>query len=304
MIGAAALDEFLSGQLQSWQFAANNFKALQTVRVKSFEVDSFVVKAQFNPARIVSSSAKIDAKSISQRKCFLCDANRPVEQQSRELGRYKILVNPYPIFRKHFTIPSAEHTAQRIAGRMAEMAEMACKFAGYTVFYNGPKCGASAPDHAHFQAIETEMLSLPQAVIDSQDISIKPGLTYVNSLPLKVFHISASTPAQAADIFNELYAAMPIADGEDEPMMNVLCFATNGEVHIVVIPRKRHRPSFYGTDSNQMLLSPASVDMGGTFIMPVEKDFERIDADVVRRVYDEVCLSDNEMQLIISNIKQ
>lgn len=305
MTSASILDKFIADQLLSWQLAADNFKALATVKVKSFDIDGMTVKAQFNPARIVSSAAKVDAKSISARKCFLCAQNRPAEQKGLRWGEYTILVNPYPIFRRHFTAPVNAHTDQLLAGHMADMAQLATELDGYTVFYNGPKCGASAPDHMHFQIIETSMLTLPDAVLSADSTTVKPGLKYVHTLPLNVFHISAQTPQQIAQLFSELYAAMPVADGEKEPMMNVLCFDTDNMLHVIVIPRKRHRPSFYGTDgSDKMLLSPASVDMGGVFIMPREIDFERLNADVVRKVYGEVCLSDDEMQHIISNIKQ
>jgi hypothetical protein len=310
MKGASALDKFRIDQLHKWQLAADNFKALETVKVKSFDVDGLTVKAQFNPARIVSSAAKVDKKSISERKCFLCADNRPDVQEGKTWGNYTILVNPYPIFRRHFTIAANAHTDQLIAGRMGDMAKLAEEFAGYTVFYNGPKCGASAPDHMHFQAIETETLTLPAKLLQTTDrkVIIERGdstLMCIDALPEKGFLIDAQTPAQAAALFDKLYDAMPVAEGEKEPMMNVLCFADATGLHVVVIPRKRHRPSFYGTDGDdKMLLSPASVDMGGVFIMPLEKDFERIDADVVRRVYDELCLSTDEIHAIASKIRK
>jgi ATP adenylyltransferase/5',5'''-P-1,P-4-tetraphosphate phosphorylase II len=303
------VDSFIAEQLAEWQTAADNFAALKHVKVKGFDVDGMPVKVQFNPARIVSSAAKVDAKSLSERKCFLCADNRPSQQQGIEWGRYTILINPFPIFPRHLTIPDNTHTDQRIAGRIADMARLAQGLQGYTVFYNGPKCGASAPDHMHFQAGNTDFLTLPDVVLSAErEVVARRGcgtLSLINSLPLKMFVINAMSAQVAAELFDTLYAALPMHQGEAEPMMNVLCFAAQSEINVVVIPRKRHRPSFYGTEgADTMLLSPASVDMGGVFITPLEKDFNNLDADVVRRVYDELCMSADDVSEIIEKIKK
>lgn len=308
-LSSAAIQRFIDGQLSVWQLAADNFAALGGVKVKELDVDGWKVKVQFNPARIQSSAAKVDAKSLSERPCFLCEKNRPAVQEGMEWGgRYTVLINPFPIFPRHLTIPDTTHTLQLIKGRIADMFNLARELEDYTVFYNGPKCGASAPDHLHFQAGNSDFLTIGEALADAPMSVIategESTLSLCEALPPKVFVIDAAVAAEAEALFDRLYAALPVPDGEPEPMMNILCYPLGSEkVRIVVIPRKRHRPSFYGTEGEGcMLISPASVDMGGVFITPRPDDFERIDADIVRQIFDEVTLTSAEARQIASRI--
>lgn len=308
-VNSAQIDSFIASQIAEWPQAAGNFEALKGVKVKEVELPGWTVKVQFNPARIVSSSAKVDAKSLKERKCFLCAENRPSVQRGIDWGgKYTILINPFPIFPRHLTIPDRTHTDQLIADRIADMMQLASELADYTVFYNGPKCGASAPDHMHFQAGNSDFLTLGTALEDAELKTIatdgEATLALVDSLPLKVFVIDATDPAAGQRLFERLYAAIPVPEGEKEPMMNLLCYATPAGVRLVVIPRKRHRPSFYGTEGEgTMLLSPASVDMGGVFITPLEKDFNALDAEKITQVLDELCLSTAEINTIAENVK-
>lgn len=310
-INKEVVDRFLLEQLDEWEQARNNFAALAGVKVKELDVDGMPVKVQFNPARIVSSSAKVDAKSLKERKCFLCAANRPAVQRGLEWGgHYTILINPFPIFPRHFTIPDNGHVDQLIDGRIADMVSLAADMKGYTVFYNGPKCGASAPDHMHFQAGNSDFLTIDAALenADLQPLVVdgdgEAVLSVVQGLPLNMFVIDTTDADAAQRLFNKLYAAMPVPEGEKEPMMNLLCYVTEeDEARLVIIPRRAHRPSFYGTEGDDcMLLSPASVDMGGVFITPLEKDFNKLDADLIRRVYDELCLTDEQVEQIIDKL--
>ncbi len=304
-------NNLITEQCAVWPQAAGNFEALKTVKVKEFDVDGLHIKVQFNPARIVSSAAKVDAKSLKERKCFLCAANRPAVQTGLPWGeddKYIVLINPFPIFPRHLTIPDNSHVDQLIADRVKDMLDLASQLDEYTVFYNGPKCGASAPDHMHFQAGNSDFLTLAGDLEDAilKTIAEVPGaiLSLVDEFPLKVFVIDAEDHIAGAELFKRLYAAIPVPEGEKEPMMNLLCYATPAGTRLVVIPRKRHRPSFYGTEGDDcMLLSPASVDMGGVFITPRPEDFERIDADIVRRIYDELCLNLEEITAIAENVK-
>ena len=169
-VTSALVDAFLQEQLAEWEQARNNFAALSGVKVKEVDIDGMTVKVQFNPARIVSSAAKVDAKSLKERKCFLCAANRPAVQRGIEWGgHYTILINPFPIFPRHLTIPDNNHVDQLISGRIADMVSLAGDLKGYTVFYNGPKCGASAPDHMHFQAGNSDFLTIGK-ILDEAEI--------------------------------------------------------------------------------------------------------------------------------------
>lgn len=302
------VNTFIAQQVAEWPQAAGNYDALKGVEVKEIALPGWTIKVQFNPARMVSSAAKVDAASLKARKCFLCAENRPDVQRGIDWEEnYTILVNPFPIFPRHLTIPDKRHTDQLIAGRAADMMRLAAALEDYTVFYNGPRCGASAPDHMHFQAGNSDFLTLGDALEDTVlkelDADGDSTLSLADELPLRVFVIDAAEPESGARLFDRLYAAMPVPEGESEPMMNILCYTTPAGVRMVVIPRKKHRPSFYGTEGDDcMLLSPASVDMGGVFITPRPEDFKRLDADIVNRIFDELCLSRSEIESIAQNI--
>lgn len=261
--------------------AAANFDALGRVVAKPLRWG----KVQFNPARIASTGAKVDAASLKKRACFLCEANRPAEQEGIEWkgpsGRdYTILVNPFPIFPRHLTIPDTEHVPQRIKGRIEDMCELAAELEGYTVFYNGPRCGASAPDHMHFQAGNSDFL----CIFDTE-------------VPFGVYRSFADTPYEAARDFKYIYDSLPVPEGEEEPMMNILCRRRQGgRYEMVVIPRKKHRPSFYGSEGGQMLISPASVDLAGVLITPVEKDFRAVNDEIAAKIYSELCYTKDELK--------
>ncbi len=308
-LDSTKLSEFLSEQIAGGLGPTGNFKALESVKVKEIELPGWTVKVQFNPARIVSSSAKIDPKAIKERKCFLCEENRPAVQRGIDWGSYTVLINPFPIFPRHFTIPDKTHTDQLIEGRITDMMRLALEMEEYTVFYNGPLCGASAPDHLHFQAGNSDFLTLAPAIENAELKTVatdgEATLAMVDTLPLKLFVID--TPDDSLDaagrLFDRLYKTLPVPEGEKEPMMNLLCYPTPAGARLAVIPRKRHRPSFYGTEGEgTMLLSPASVDMGGVFITPLEKDFNAIDAPTILRIFDELCLSADEINKIASGI--
>ncbi len=309
-VTSGQINDFIKSQLQEWPMAAGNFEALKGVKVKELDVDGMTIKVQFNPARIVSSSAKIDAKSLKERKCFLCGANRPEVQRGIEWGpdeKYIILINPFPIFPRHLTIPDQKHVDQLVFDRIKDMMDLAAELDEYTLFYNGPKCGASAPDHMHFQAGNSDFLTIAPALENATLKEVtKEGdatLYLCDTLPLNVFVIDAENHEEGAALFRKLYKAMPLKEGETEPMMNLLCYTSPAGERLVVIPRKQHRPSFYGTEGEgKMLLSPASVDMGGVFITPLEKDFNALDADLVRTIFGELCLSNQEVEDIASKL--
>ena len=303
------IEQFFCEELKRWQTAADNYKRLQEIITASVDCGEFQIRLQFNPARIISSSAKVDAKSLAERKCFLCAQNRPSVQRGIEWGNgYIVLINPFPIFPRHLTIPDMGHVDQLIKGRIADMMSLAKELDEYTVFYNGPKCGASAPDHMHFQAGNSDFLTIGEALDGAELKTIATDgdavLAVCDTLPLNVFVIDSNDPQAGERLFDRLYDAIPVPEGEKEPMMNLLCYATPAGVRLVVIPRKQHRPSFYGTEGDdKMLLSPASVDMGGVFITPLEKDFIKLDAELVKVIFNELCLAKEDVEEIVNKIK-
>ena len=306
--------DLIKRQLEAWPTAKANFEALRDVRSKRLDVDGWQLGVQFNPARAVSSGAKVDAASIKARPCFLCEANRPEVQEGFRYkpydNEYEVLVNPFPIFPHHLTIPSVKHEPQRIKGRVRDMLQIAEELQSHTVFYNGPRCGASAPDHMHFQAGDLSLFNIDEYILgmDGQPIahSENAELLLYDKGPLRFFTIICDPRHldEAEALFDRLYAAMPVPEGEEEPMMNVLAYRVAVGDLLVVIPRKRHRPSFYGTEGEgKMMLSPAAVDMGGLFITPREADFDDLDDETVKQVFEELTLSKKEIDKIAADVK-
>lgn len=303
------INNLFTAQLASWETARNNYAALSGVQVKELNVHGIPYKVQFNPARIVSSGAKVDAKSIRERKCFLCPAHLPAEQEGIPFeGHYNILVNPFPIFPRHLTIPERYHDPQRIASRFGDMLELARQLTEYTIFYNGPRCGASAPDHAHFQAgnkgfmpIETDWRSQVAGKVADYG---QATLWYLNDAPRATLVIESAGKDDAMVLFGIIYRILDVQSGESEPMMNILALYEDDRWIVFIFPRAKHRPACYTAEGDANLLSsPASVDLGGVFIIPVEKDFLKITAEDVAQILSEVCLSPDDFYRLRQEIR-
>lgn len=290
--------KLLEAQLHDWKLARDNYDALKKVETRSIELDGFTMRLQFNPARILSSGAKIDPKTIAERKCFLCTANRPAEQTSVPFGEdYLVLVNPFPIMTEHFTIPRKDHILQRISGSFAALLDLAKAMSPrYTVFYNGPKAGASAPDHLHFQAGDRGFMTMESEIdrLKGQPLSSANGAKVYAIKSIRPFILIESTEAApSVAAFDNVYRALSeIAPQDDEPSMNILAFYEAGMYKTIILPRAKHRPAMYFAEGDaKILLSPGSVDLGGVCIMPVEKDYRRLTADHLRQMLSEVMLS-------------
>lgn len=288
-------------QMEQWELAKKNYEALQRVQTRSFDIDGFQIKVQFNPARVVSTAAATDKVSIQQRRCFLCPNHLP-EAQLRlpVLQHYQILCNPYPIFPQHLTVPALEHAPQRIGQRSGDLLELAALLPDFTLFYNGPQCGASAPDHAHFQASpfgwmpldrETDRFRVP--VIEMDGVQIFQLTGYLRN----GFVLCATSNEALRKGFDRLYHLLPMPSDAEEPRMNLFAHRQGDMTQLVVIPRKSHRPWQYFPEAGeeQFLTSPGAADIGGLFITVRPQDFERISAPLLRDIYQQVCLSDAEI---------
>ncbi len=281
------VNELFEQQLSVWEMARNNFEGLKTVQIREFDFDGFGVKVQFNPARMVSSGAKVDAKTIAQRKCFLCAANRPEVQRGIEWRDYDILINPFPIFPRHLTIPRREHVDQQLVPYISDMFDLARELTDFVVFYNGPKCGASAPDHMHFQAGNADFLPLVgdyfnlkadgKCTMHNAQCTIGGVDIYTIDDYLRVVYCIESVDKDALrEAFMKLYNSWVKEEGV-EPMMNVVCLYREGKWYLFVIPRGAFRPWQYTAEGDkQLLVSPATVEVSGLFITPVKEHFERI----------------------------
>lgn len=310
-VSGDGLATFFEKQLQQWPAAAGRYDALNGVR--SRELGNGLV-LQYNPSRAVSAAAAVDAASVAARPCFLCAANRPVEQiAGNALGTMELLVNPYPILPLHFTLPTRVHTPQLLMPMYADMLNLAAMWPGMVLFYNGAKCGASAPDHAHLQAVRTDDIPLLRALEnDSFDCGVAVdgadgGRVYnVKGYVVPLFVIKSGEVSHSVGLLGRLLAAMPLVDGEPEPRMNVLaCSAANGEFVTIVLPRAAHRPAcYYASGDAQRLVSPGALDMAGIVVTPRECDFEAITADEAVAMLREVAMSQGVADSVFEKLKK
>lgn len=283
-------------QIVSWPLLGTHWEKLSGVRMKGIDFEGFSIHVQCNPKRIVSSAAKVDKVSIEQRACFLCEENRPPEEKNLWFGEeYEILCNPFPIFREHFTIAKAAHTPQVIESEFGAFLELSRALPDLALFYNAPNCGASAPDHMHFQAgnrgfmpIEKELESLKKLYGKPLVEKGEARMTAVND-GLRRFYVMESKSKEALENLGAL--VFPYIRGlrqGEEPMINMLSYY-HEEWQVLLFPRQKHRPWQYFEEGEQnILLSPASVDMGGCLIMPLEKDFEKIAREDIVDIFSQV----------------
>ena len=299
------MEQLLCNQQSVWETARNNYSNLSKVKIKTFDFEDFQVKVQFNPARIVSSGAKTDTKSIAERKCFLCSDNRPAVQEGITQGDYTVLINPFPIFNKHFTIPFNRHIPQHITwqidrGEMPyfyDFAKFAESMPDYVVFYNGPRCGASAPDHFHFQAGNADFLPLTSDYFRLKEMNkttiIKQENNWIirkpNNYLRTVYCIESNSIDGLYQGFCTIFDKSKANNNYlSEPMMNLVCKYQEGKLHLFVIPRKAFRPWQYTAESDKaLLISPATVEMSGLFITPIEAHFDRITKDDVIDIFNQ-----------------
>lgn len=292
---------FFGIQLERWDDARLRFDALKGIRTKSFALGNVAINAQFNPARIVSTGAKIDRKSVAERKCFLCAANRPPQQiLLPAFGEsFQVLVNPFPILNSHLVIASAQHEDQILGERYAEMCVMANALTEYIVFYNGPKCGASAPDHMHFQAglrgaipVERHWKTLAQTLVPTPIT----GVSLVKNFACPALAIVADSVEQSTEIFSNLYGKLQTKSPDAEFPINVLAWREDNKLVTVIFLRSKHRPDCYFAEGEEkILVSPGSVDMGGLLITPREEDFEKLNAQIGSNILCEVTLTQQQI---------
>ncbi len=304
------VNNLFNSQLKDWELAGKNYNQLDKVLTRSLGFEGYEIIIQFNPERIRSSSAKVDAKSISERPCFLCSKNRPAEQRGVSFGKsMTVLINPFPIFFRHLTIPSEDHTDQRIRSSFRDMLELVEALPEYVVFYNGPQCGASAPDHLHFQAgnrgfmpIEKDFSdgSLTELISSKDSIGIWKWKGYLRTL----LTLKGSDPVTLSSHFNKIFDnLLHIQSSGPEPMLNILAYYDSGNWIIHIFPRKVHRPSqFYAEGKDQILLSPAAVDLGGVLIAPREEDFIKILAADVANIFRQVCLDKDDLNYLLKGL--
>lgn len=341
-VNAEEVEAFFQKELQTWEFARNNYAALEKAQTRQLTVPGAptagtripaenTLAVQWNPARMVSTGASVKAEDISRRPCFLCDHNRPKEQGALKMEKhYQILVNPYPILPQHFTIPSRRHVPQSIWSHFGTMRHTAWTMPRHIIFYNGPLCGASCPDHMHLQVglrgivpIErdwkiyenylTKIYPLTGAqttsMQESGNTSERCGLFLLEGYICPVFVIR-SMPAETDSLLcQRLYKAMPVMDDETEPRMNLISWRQEGgigredEIVTLIFPRKKHRPDcYYALGEERLTVSPGALDMGGLIITPREEDFRRLTPEMAASILREVTMTEEEIRPIVERL--
>lgn len=298
-------DQWLSAQLNLWPEVDQRVADLnKSVKRRTLTTGNGVQLAvQYNPARILSTAAKVDKESIARRQCFLCQDNQPKEQMHVNCwGKYQLCINPYPILHDHFTVPLMAHKPQVLGERLADIQTMVALMPNRVFFYNGAKCGASAPDHFHFQTGAADEMPLQRdfAIYEAKAASITAGIKLITNYACPVFI------CHDIDDVRSVIAALPIVDNEPEPRFNLLAWKDKGaEEHYLVIPRRKSRPDcFFAEDEEQYCISPGSVDMAGLIVAPREEDFTRITADKAENILREVGLSDEAIAETIQRIQK
>ena len=305
----SSISRFFNRQLEKWDDARHRFRDLKHVETKKLSEE---VRLQFNPARIVSTGAKIDKKTLGERPCFLCDKNRPKEQMSQQIDeRFHLLVNPFPILPVHFTIPARKHQPQAIYKNYGEMHRFLSLHSELMVFYNGPKCGASAPDHLHFQAgtsgilpLQANWQRLSRNLTDIISLNDEEKIAVVRDFIVPAFVIISKSEESDETLFHRLYKSMPMRGDETEPMMNIIAWRKGDEYISVVIPREKHRPEAYFAEGDaQVMVSPGALDMSGLIITPREEDFHKLTEESATTILQECGISTEKMNGIVTKLK-
>ena len=305
----SSISRFFNRQMEKWADARHRFRDLKHVETHQL---SDQLKVQWNPARIVSTGAKIDKKTLGDRPCFLCDKNRPKEQISKQIDeRFLLLVNPFPILPVHFTIPARKHQPQSIYKNYGEMHRFLSLHSELMVFYNGPKCGASAPDHLHFQAgtsgilpLQANWQRLSRNLTDIISLNDDEKIALIHDFVVPAFVIISKSEDSDEALFQRLYKSMPVRGDETEPMMNIIAWRKGDEYISVVIPREKHRPEAYFAEGDaQMMVSPGALDMSGLIITPREEDFRKLTEESATAILQECGISTDKMNSIVTKLK-
>ncbi|MBU2445071.1 MAG: DUF4922 domain-containing protein [Bacteroidetes bacterium] len=312
-------------QKENWGMLSEGWKGFHSSKYKHYDFDWpatkgvvshkwFGIKAQFNPTRFISSSAKVDTETIQNRKCFLCLNNLPEEQRGVLFeDQLIVLCNPAPIFNEHFTISHIEHKPQSILTNINLMMRLTKATGGdYSIFYNGPNCGASAPDHFHFQACpanelpaENDIIHHPEKfriLFSDEQFSVSVSENYLRNIII----IKSKTIDSTVKVFNSIYQLLQeINRISSEPMMNLLTFLNEEEFYLVIFPREKHRPDVYFAEGEErMLVSPGLVDMAGILVTPLQKDFDKMNNELIEKIYGEASLEQKKFNTLIDMISK
>ncbi|HKQ04979.1 MAG TPA: DUF4922 domain-containing protein [Blastocatellia bacterium] len=316
---AARANALIEQQRATWPLLASGIAALSEVETRRAPVAASTVLIQHNPHRIRSTAAAVDKGSVEKRPCFLCVENLPPEEMGLAYGEdFALFCNPFPIMSKHLTVVHRRHIEQTIAGNFERLLALAADLApDYFALYNGPQCGASAPDHLHFQACAREVLPIADDLM--AEIAADPAhceiceagprdqfeLFTMTGIGRSVIVLRGNNAEEVAAWFYRVRDKLPWPDGYTEPMMNIVCIYERGTFTTFLFPRAKHRPAvFFAEGEAQLIVSPGAIDMAGVIVTPRREDFARLDGAQIEAIYAEVSFSDDQVNEILEHVTE
>ena len=301
-------------QKEEWSLLKKGVESLSSVKTHKFYFEGYEIYTQFNPQRINSTTADVSEEAVKNRKCFLCTENLPGEQQGIiHKGKYSVLCNPFPIFPFHLTIAAIEHIPQRIKNSFGDMLTLTNDFKEYSFIYNGPESGASAPDHLHFQAFKKDALPIN---IDYEGLKNEYGeemtagevnVYSINDGTRRMIFFESSSIRSLEKAFIVIYDRYKnITKNLAEPMMNIITmYDDESGWKVMCFFRRKHRPDAYFQEGEgNILVSPASIDLGGVLITPLEKDFKKIDKNIIKEIFREVCIDKEGFGYLTTKLRE
>ena len=281
--------ELFTRQVRAWPLLAKGIEGLARAQTIPVRIDWYDIFIRHIPHRVASTTASVDRESIAKRPCFLCAGNLPSEEEGLDFNEdFTIYCNPFPILDHHLTIAHREHGLQRIADQFGNMLDFAAALPGYFVVYNGPECGASAPDHTHFQAGSRALFPI------EKDTAGLTGVTVPNYGRNVLLFRGRDRSALIDQMDRAIDLLADVTGKRSEPMVNIAVFHERGQWVTFLLPRGKHRPAVFHT--GELTASPASIDLCGIFVVPLASDFERITGDVIAAIFREVTLPDDQFQ--------
>jgi ATP adenylyltransferase/5',5'''-P-1,P-4-tetraphosphate phosphorylase II len=291
------VEELFKRQTQAWPQLAKGLEGLARAKTRSVRIDWFDIFIRHIPHRMASTTAPVDRESVAKRPCFLCASNLPSEEEGLKFDDdFTIYCNPFPIVDRHLTIAHREHGLQRIAGQFGNMLDLAAALERYFIVYNGPECGASAPDHMHFQAGSRSLFPI------EKDTTGLTGVTVPN-YARNVFLFRGRDRSALINRIDRTIELLAETTGKrPEPMVNIAVFHARGEWTIHLFPRGKHRPQVFHT--GELTVSPASIDLCGIFVVPKAEHFEKITGDAIAAIFREVTLPDDQFKEVADKLER
>lgn len=314
---AACVDALMEQQKANWQQLKEGYEALSRIETKRVNVDGSKIIVQHNAKRVRSTAAAVDKDSIAARRCFLCSENLPAEERAIFYDEeYVMLCNPFPVLDKHLVIAHKDHVEQKIEGRIEDLLAIAFDLGdAYFVLYNGPECGASAPDHLHFQALSRALLPIEEAV-KASDPATEIDCGVCETIARGNFELFTVADAgrsiivfRGANQFEivpwvyQIITSLSKAMLKTEPMLNIVCFVDRGVYTVLLFPRARHRPEcFFAEGEQRLVISPGAVDMAGILVVPEHQHYEKIGAQQIEMIFSEVSLNSDFVEEIVAQV--